>query len=160
MKPLSTRQEKEAYIEWQLKQATQPLGYALGPPVPRRAERVWCFSRPGTHFKTEMLCAELRWRPRKAMSIDFYGSMHPHDYLARNGLTRNAGGFNLHYYQVDHLNRDGDALLEPEFALGDERQWPVLFDRLVAEIAFVDQRIWPDLRRAWDATLARESAES
>jgi hypothetical protein len=159
MKALETKQEREVYIGWQLKRATEPFGYRLGPSIHRRADRVWCFSRVGARFKTDLLLAGLRWRPKKSMSIDFFGSPHSHEYLAEHGLTQNAGGFNLHYYQVDHLDQDADDLLAPQFGLGSEKEWSIVFDRLAAEIASVEPRIWTDLWEAWNATMVRAGGQ-
>jgi hypothetical protein len=153
MKTLKTASEREAFIGWHLKTAMEKLGYREVAAVPRRADRVWCFSRQGEQFVTEMICVELRWRPRRSVGVDFYGSMKTPEYLAQNGLTRNAGGFNLHYFQVDHLDRDNDSVLPPEIALGDEAGWRGLFERLSSEIAATDQNVWPALWDAWRATM-------
>jgi hypothetical protein len=140
-----SKEEREAFLEWNLKQIIEPLGFRLGPVVPYgRVDRSWWFFR-GNAPSTEAVCAELKWRPKPVMGLTlFVTSLDPED-LAKQGVAGYAIGLPLFIYEVDYLHIDQDELLPDLISMSVDEEWPETFLRLGKELVLVEPKIWRDL---------------
>lgn len=163
MSPLrpEKRQKFERELTARFSAITNPLGYELGPTIPRGRVHLglWFFRRGSGSFVSEAISFRILWTPSPRFVIDFWGSLlTPEDLLAR-GLSGNAGGWNLFRYQAAIAGRTPNELLPQEIILGPEEEWPKLFARLEQEISWVDSRLWPELAKTWVENEAAEEEE-
>lgn len=163
MSPLrrEKRQRFEGDLTARFSAITNPLGYELGPTIPSGREHLglWFFRRGHGLFVSEAICFRILWTPEPQFIVGFWGSrLTPEELLAR-GLSGNAGGWSLYFYQTSVAERRPRNLLPSIIILGPEEEWPKLFARLKREISLVDSKIWPELAEALIESEERERAE-
>lgn len=162
-KTTKSKKEKEALVEWHLKQVLQPLGFLMLDPLPYevRASRVWWFLRKSERFATEAVCVPLQWRPSAAITVECFASMLPVPELRLRGLRgATAIGNTPYVYLVHRLGQPQNAVLGEVVELGPEDRWVDLFKRLGDELAMIDPGFWEDLLRMWKKRVAAQLSSS
>jgi hypothetical protein len=163
MSPLrpEKRQRFERELTARFSAITNPLGYELGPTIPRGREHLglWFFRRGSGFFVSEVIAFRILWTPGPRFVVDFWGSRLTPEELLAQGLSGNAGGWNLFRYQVSVAGRTPKELLPQEILLGPEEEWPNLFARLQREISWADSKLWPELAKAWAENEEEENDE-